>query len=358
MPSSAPAPRRRVTMTDVARAAGMSPMTVSYAYNRPERVSDESRAKVLRAGAALGYPGPDPSARSLRYGATQVLGVVLGEHLTYAFDDPQSIAFLAGIAEVCAERGYGVLIVPTGSGQDDRGRVVGAAVDAYVVWTTTADDPVLEGACSTRRPVVIHGGPERDGAITIGIDNRTAAKAVGTEVFATAEHPAVISFPVDRRRETFLRAGIDPDTVAYPVTRDRLAGYRDAARHLGIDWSRVPVAVCRTNDKGEARTAMRSLLGQAPDIDAIAAMSDQMALGALQGATRPLRLSGWDDSELARQHQLTTVAQSMREQGAACAAAALGESGPDHRDAWRLVRRASTTNAAQLTQPPLTGRRE
>jgi DNA-binding LacI/PurR family transcriptional regulator len=329
-------------MTDVARAAGVSPMTVSYTYSRPERVSGESRSKVLEAAAALGYPGPDPSARSLRYGATRTLGVVLGEHLTYAFDDRQAVAFLAGIAEVCAERGYGLLIVPTGVGDEDRDRVISAAVDAYVMWTTSDDDPVLDAACSTRRPVVIHGGPDRAGTTLVGIDNRAAARAVATEVFTGARRPAVLSFPVDRRRETFLRTGLDPDTVAYPVTRDRLAGYRDAAQDLGLDWSTVPVGVCRTNDEGEARSTMQQLLAVAPDLDAVAAMSDLLALGVLGTTSTPLRVSGWDDSDVAREHRLTTVAQSMREQGAACAVAALGGPAPDHHDAWQLVRRAST----------------
>jgi DNA-binding LacI/PurR family transcriptional regulator len=329
-------------MSDVARAADVSPMTVSYTYNRPERVSTVSRAKVLQAAAALGYAGPDPSARSLRYGTTRTLGVVLGEHLTYAFDDPQAVAFLAGIAEVCAERGYGLLIVPTGTGDDDRDRVVAAAVDAYIVWTTTDDDPALNAACSTHRAVVIHGGPHRDGTTLVSIDNRRAARAVGAEVFATARRPAVLSFPIDRHRDTFVRRGIDPHAVAYPVTRDRLAGYRDAAQDLGIDWSQVPVGVCRTNDEADARTVMRHLLAAAPDLDAVAAMNDQMALAALREADDPLRVSGWDDSALARRHSLTTVAQSLREQGAACATAALGDPVPDHRDAWRVVRRAST----------------
>jgi len=333
---------RRVTLNDVARAAGVSPMTVSYTYNRPERVSAESRAKVLRAAAELGYAGPDPSARSLRYGATHTLGVVLGEHLTYAFDDPQAVLFLAGLAEVCAERGYGLLIVPTGTGGQDPARVTAAAVDAYVVWTTTDDDPVLAAALATRRPVVIHGGPDRDGTTTVGIDNRAAARVVGAEVFATARRPAVLSFPVDRRRESFVRFGLEPDAVAYPVTRDRLAGYRDAARDLGIDWSGVPVGVCRKNDEDDAQAVMRELRAAAPGLDAVAAMGDRLALGALREAGGPLRISGWDDSRIAREHDLTTVAQSLREQGAACAAAALGDPVPDHRNAWRLVRRAST----------------
>src|SRR4051812_49668326 len=172
-----PSPRpERVTLTQVAERAGVSVMTASYSYNQPSRVSEAARAKVLAAAAELGYAGPDPSARSLRRRSTRTLGVVMGEHLTYAFDDPQAVAFLAGIAEVCAERGYGLLIVPTGAGDDDRGRVVGAAVDAYVVWTTTADDPVLGGALSTRRPVVIHGGPHHEGTPLVGIDNRSAAR--------------------------------------------------------------------------------------------------------------------------------------------------------------------------------------
>jgi DNA-binding LacI/PurR family transcriptional regulator len=327
-------------------------MTVSYTYNQPQRVSAESRTRVLEAARQLGYAGPDPSARSLRYGATNTLGVVLGEHLTYAFDDPQAVLFLAGIAEICADRGYGLLIVPTGAaaagrptargpGQSDGDRVVAAAVDAYVIWTTTADDPVITAALSTRRPVVIHGGPDLPGTTMIGIDNRRAAHVAGLEVFAGAGRPAVLSFPVDRRRETFVRTGLDPADVDYPVTRDRLAGFRDAAEDLGIDWSTVPVGVCRTNDDNEARTVMRTLLATAPGIDAVAAMGDRLALAAA-----PVRVSGWDDSRIAHDHDLTSVAQSLRDQGAACATAALGDPAPDHRDSWHLVVRGSTASGA------------
>jgi len=337
-----PPSSRRVTMTDVARAAGVHSGTVSRALNpaTAHLVNPTTAKKVRKAAKDLGYI-PDV-ARSLRYGTTRTLGVVLGEHLTYAFDDPQAVTFLAGISEVCAERGYGLLIVPTGTGDDDPDRVVAAAVDAYVVWTTTDDDPALAAASGTRRPVVIHGGPDRAGATLVSIDNRAAARAVGAEVFAAARRPAVLSFPVDRHRATFVRSGIDPHAVAYPVTRDRLAGYRDAAQDLGIDWSRVPIGVCRTSAEADARTVMRHLLAAAPDLDAVAAMSDQLALAALREAAGPLRISGWDDSHVAREHNLTTVAQSLREQGAACATAALGIPAPDHRDTWRVIRRTST----------------
>ena len=79
---------RRVTLAQVAQRAGVSVMTASYTYSRPDRVSPESRDRVLAAAAELGYAGPDPRARSLRRGSTLTLGVVMGEPLGYAFEDP------------------------------------------------------------------------------------------------------------------------------------------------------------------------------------------------------------------------------------------------------------------------------
>lgn len=324
-------------------------MTASYTYNRPDRVSPDSRAKVLAAADVLGYAGPDPSARSLRYGSTRRLGLVLGEHLTYAFEDPQASSFLAGIAEVCAERGYGLLIVPITGAADDAERVSAAAVDAFIVWTTADDDPVLDAVRYARRPVVIHGGPARDGFTLVSIDNRAAAHAVGLLAFAGARHPAVLRFPLDRTRKTVLAAGIDPVTALFPVTRERLEGYRDAALDLGIDWSSVLVGVCATNDDGEAQSLTEQMLALDPPIDAIATMSDQQALGALRARaahSRPVprapAISGWDDSAVARQNGLTTIAQNLREQGAICARAALGGTSESSTDAWGVIERGST----------------
>src|SRR5215211_6237767 len=149
----------RVTLSQVAEAAGVSVMTASYTYNQPGRVSAESRRLVLEAAAHLGYAGPDPSARSLRRGSTNAVGVVLGEHLSYAFDDPGAVSFLAGVADVCAARGYGMTILPITGAADDVPRITDAAVDGFIVWTTSDDDPILAAVQAMQRPAVIHGGP-------------------------------------------------------------------------------------------------------------------------------------------------------------------------------------------------------
>src|SRR4051794_29204418 len=140
---------RRATLAQVAALAGVSVMTASYTYNRPDRVAAATRARVLDAASRLGYAGPDPGARSLRRGASRTLGVVLGEHLSYAFDDPQAVAFLAGVADVCADRGYGLTILPVAGTADDARRVTDAAVDGFLVWTTSADDPALQAVLAT-----------------------------------------------------------------------------------------------------------------------------------------------------------------------------------------------------------------
>lgn len=334
-------------MSQVAKRAGVSVMTVSYAYSRPDRVSADSRQKVARAAAELGYAGPDAAARSLRYGTTRTLGVIFGEHLTYAFENPQAVAFLAGVAEVCAERGYGMLIVPIAGSDDDARRVGESAVDAFLIWTTSDDDPVLDAVSATGRTAVVHGGPARPGFLPVGIDDRAAAFEVGRRTFAGASRPGIVSFPLDLQRQTILSRGIEPDSVLFPVTRHRLLGFRDAAESLGFDWEHVLVGVAATNDEGEARSLTERMLARDDRVDAIAAMSDVQAVGVLDAAKasglvvpEQLSISGWDDSSDAAAHSLTSVAQDLRAQGADAARRALGGQGDPAE--WSVVVRSST----------------
>ncbi len=340
---------RRVTLAHVARRAGVSVMTASYTYSRPDRVSLEARDRVRAAAAELGYAGPDPRARSLRRGSTLTLGVVMGEPLGYAFQDPAAVAFLAGVADVCTDRGYGMTILPITGADDDLSRVADAAVDGFIVWTTWDDDPVLAAVRATRRPSVVHGGPSADGLQVVSIDHRSAARAIGAVAFAGARRPAVVSLPLTRDRMSGVGPGPEVSDASYQVTRDRLAGYRDAATEAGIAWDDVQVAVCGRNDVGEAERWATQLLTSPDRPDAIAAMSDQQAVGILRAATAAglvvpddLALTGWDDVPAAAGLGLTTVAQSLRDQGMACARAALGDDPEDFSAAWSVVRRSST----------------
>lgn len=334
----------KVTLSEVARAAGVSVMTASYTYSTPSRVSAASRDKVLMAAESLGYPGPDPSARSLRKGTSGALGVVLGETLPYAFDDPQATRFLAGIADVCAEHRLAMTILPTNGSDDDSRRIRAAAVDAFIVWTTTDDDPVLEALTLTGRPAIIHAGPHKKAFGLIGIDDRTAAQAIGRLGLKQAQRPAIISFPFTKERFESAVMGPDPATASFPVTRNRLQGFRDAAVTAGIEWDRVEVIPCSTNSLSEGVRAAQLLLARPTPPDTILAMSDELALGTLDAASKAgvdvpndLAVTGWDASDAASAMHLSTVQQDLREQGAACAQAAISGTATPQRHPWKLI---------------------
>jgi DNA-binding LacI/PurR family transcriptional regulator len=324
-------------------------MTASYSYGQPARVSARLRARVLDAAARLGYPGPDPAARSLRRGQAGCLGVVLGEQLSYAFEDVQAAAFLAGVADVCGERGYAMTILPVTGADDDSMRIRVAAVDALVIWTLADDDPVLPAVQARGRPAVVHSGPALAGAGLVTIDNRAAARAIGAVTFAGARRPAVLSFPVGRDRSSSITPGLPPAAASFPVTRQRLAGFCDAAGDLGLDWASVTVAVCSRNERAEADSLTTQLLRRPGRPDAIAAMSDEQAAGAVRairaaGLQIPgdVAVSGWDNSPAAAEFDLTTIAQSLRNQGNACATAALDGRLGHQAAPWTLLCRSST----------------
>jgi DNA-binding LacI/PurR family transcriptional regulator len=350
----------RPTMRQVAEAAGLSAMTVSYAYSQPERVSPDAAAKVQAAAQRLGYPGPHPGARSLRRGRAGSLGIVWGERLTYAFDDPQAARFLAGVAEACTRDGVGLTLLPLTGASSDAQRVADAVVDAFVVWTTSDDDPVLDAVAATGLPAVVHAGPGRPGLAVVGIDDRAAAAAIGREAFAGATRPAVLSFPINPARERLLDTGAATAAVTYPVTRNRWQGFHDAWVRLGGTSADLRVAVCAHNADAQGQAVTEQLLAGNDPPDAIAAMSDELALGALRAAAaagldvpETVAVTGWDDTDAAAPQGLTTLAQSLRDQGRHCARLALGHAPATGQDPawWRVIRRASSRPGATTSAP-------
>ena len=351
-----PVGSKRVTLSQVAERAGVSVMTASYTFNRPGRVSAEARARVLAAAADLGYAGPDPSARSLRRGSTRTLGVVLGEHLSYAFEDPGATSFLAGVAEVCADHGYGMTILPITGAVDDVARISDAAVDGFVVWTTSDDDPVLAAVQARKRPAVVHGGPAVGGLDLVSIDNRAAARAIGALAFAGAERlgrrePAAVAGA--GQHDHHRRGPARRPLPGHPGPAGRLPAGRRGRRHRLGRRGRRRSAPATTRSRPSAspprcwpRPTRRTRSPRwatsrrpgwsappAPPVAASPTISPSPA-----GTTRSWRPSS----------DLTTVAQSLREQGAACARAALGEDvRPAHR---RLV---AGPRAAAPALPPL-----
>jgi DNA-binding LacI/PurR family transcriptional regulator len=136
------------------------------------------------------------------------------------------------------------------------------------------------------------------------------------------------------------------------VTRHRWEGFCDAWRQEGGASAELRIAVCPANSAAHGEAVTDTLLRSADRPDAIAAMSDELALGALRAVARAdlqvpdvVAVTGWDDSDAAVLARLSTLRQSLREQGRRCARVALG-----HRDAqaaqdqpgWQVIERATT----------------
>src|ERR687893_3064641 len=196
-----PAPRAEgnVTLMTVATAVGVSPTTVSNAYNRPHKLTPALRERILEAARELDYPGPNPAARSLRRGRAGSIGLLFGETLAYVFRDPLAVEFLRGLAEGSARHNTALQIIAALDADEQEGAaslLANAIVDGLVVWTLPDRHPILRLARERGIPLVIHGGPRLNGVPFVGIDDRAAAGAIAEHLLQLGHRSlAVISHP-------------------------------------------------------------------------------------------------------------------------------------------------------------------
>jgi DNA-binding LacI/PurR family transcriptional regulator len=300
-------------------------MTVSNAYNRPDQLSAELRTRVLEAAARLGYAGPDPIARGLRSGRTGAVGVLYDSWPSFVFQDPSAVAFLEGLSGAIERAVLGLLLIP--GPWPDRGEarpIDTALVDGFVTYSVADTDPQVTEALS-RRPVVIVDQPRLDGVPFVGIDDQASAAAAAHHLIALGHRRiAVISFALAHDGTagpaTLERQG----AATYAVTRARLSGYRTALREAGIAWERIRVFECPGSAARLGRVAARQLIASDPDVTAVLAMSDALAIGAVQAARDhglkvpdDLSIVGFDDapSASASTPPLTTIRQPNRDKG-------------------------------------------
>src|SRR3954451_14594447 len=195
---STPEGAGNVTLMTVARAVGVSPTTVSNAYNRPHKLTPALRERIFAAARELGYPGPDPAARSLRRGRAGSIGLLFGEALTYVFQDPGAVEFLRGLAEGTARHNTVLQLIAALDADGEQGASVlaNAIVDGLVVWSLPERHPLLRLARERNIPLVTHGSPRLEGVPVVRIDDRAAAQPAAEHLVQLGPRSlAVIAFP-------------------------------------------------------------------------------------------------------------------------------------------------------------------
>jgi DNA-binding LacI/PurR family transcriptional regulator len=319
----------------VARVAGVSPSTVSNAFNRPERLSPALRERVLHAAAQLGYGGPDPAARSLRSGRAGAIAVVFRRSLAVALEDPGTTELVRGMAEAIGPRALGLVLVPGPEEHASSGPAVrNAAADGLIVYSMPSDDPLFEATRQRRLPTVIVDSPAPADVATLpGATMPAGLHFVGIDDLAAAETAVEHLLGLGHRRVAILSFGLSAYAQAGPadareqavatasVSRARLQGCARAMAAAGLDWSRVPVEQAPIHNIEAARIRAHALLERAPSATALFAFSDTLALGARlaaleRGLSLPgdLSIVGFDDTAPDGEG-LTTVHQPLRDKG-------------------------------------------
>ncbi|MEV6377146.1 LacI family DNA-binding transcriptional regulator [Micromonospora musae] len=312
------------TLQAVADAVGVSRSTVSNAYARPDQLSAALRRRILETAKAIGYPGPNPTARSLRRGFVGSIGVLFTSRLSYAFTDPFAVRFLAGVSEAAERHGVSLLLVPIPSDLEDARRAVeNASVDSFCVYCV-GDEAWALDAINARGLPFVTTAPRDDAGPDdryVGIDERAAARGVAAHV-ASLGH----------RRVALLGDAVLPDAppgplrlsgvgqVPHPTTRGRLTGFADAFAEVGVAWSDLTVLSAVGNDRRAAAAAVTGLFDRPDPPTAVLACSDVLALGVLDAlgehGDRPdVSVTGFDDIAEAAAVGLTTVRQPAEEKG-------------------------------------------
>ena len=307
MPSQDPRPP---TLEEVARRAGVGRGTASRVVNGATQVSDSARTKVQAAIDELGYV-PNRAARALVTRQTESVALVVSESDERFFAEPFFAAIVRGVSTELATTRYRLLLSILQSPRD-RVRIESFLtpqhVDGVLLLSLHGDDPLPNRLENRGLPAVLGGRPAgTEPSCYVDVDNEAGAALAVTHLLRSGRrHVATVTGPQD------MAAGVG-----------RLAGWRRALTDAGVG---VDDELVVHGDFGEASGASGAhrLLERRPDIDAVFAASDPMALGVLhtlaeRGRSCPgdVAVVGFDDSPIARHSAppLTTVHQPVEAMG-------------------------------------------
>lgn len=296
---------------DVARAAGVSTATVSRALRGLPNVTAATRARVLEAAASLGYV-PSPSAASLASGRTRTIGLITPWVTHWFFSQ-----VIEGAERALRAESFDALLytfeVMRGSERVpvDPG-VLRRRVDGILVVGLPLEPNEVDELDALGHPVVFVGaGPP--GRVTVRLDDVDTARRATDHLIR-----------LGHQRIAHLTGEPNDDSTWSPAVL-RAAGWRASLSAAGLTAD-PGYEVHGHFDVAGGRASTHALLDAYPEVTAIFAASDEMAVGAIlaardRGLVVPDDLSviGVDGHEMAELVGLTTMAQDAYEQGVSAA---------------------------------------
>jgi DNA-binding LacI/PurR family transcriptional regulator len=299
----------RVTIADVASAAGVSKTAVSFAFNNPKRLGQATLERVLGVAQDLGY-APHPAARALSMRRSGTIGLLIPQRLSTVFGNPFVSELIQGLGEQCDEHDLTLLLVPPldGSLED---AIRQASVDGFISLGLSRDDPAVQVLERIGIPNVL---VDSDGSAehpAVNIDDEGGAEAAAKHLLELGHrHIAILVLPPARA-----------EVSSTPSVARRLVGYRRAIDAAGAP---SPATLVAGISVAAGTRAFQSLPTGKRRPTGVLSMSDMAAIGVMSAAQSagvrvPLDLSvvGFDDIAASAwtNPPLTTIRQPIVEKG-------------------------------------------
>lgn len=305
----------KVTSHDVARRAGVSRTTVSIVLNQSKNVvlSAETRERVLRAASDLGYR-PNSAARMLVKGNTETIGLVISRPEILPHDGfiPQ---LLLGISRVNQQHGFRVLV--EGLDVDDAPRtylslVEERRIDGLIVLNPRTDDSDLRSLVDRDFPLVLIGSIRHQQEYSVNFSTQFGMDRAASHLIALG-HRRIGAV-------TFSPQGLIATDIRLSSLSKALAGHNVALNPDDVEYGNFSAE--------SGYEAAKKLLQTRPDLTAIVAGNDTIAIGIMSAARQlgrdipgDLSVIGFDDLPFAAylNPPLTTIRVDAVAQGAAAA---------------------------------------
>ncbi|KIN70558.1 Transcriptional regulator, LacI family [Sulfitobacter noctilucae] len=316
----------KLTMQDIARAAGVSPMTVSNCFRYPDRVREKTRMAVMKVAVELGYV-PNLSAGLLAAGTSRVIGAVLPSIRNSSF-----FGYVAGLRQETTERGHELITMIAETPEEE------LAAAQTLLGLRVAGIALVAGPHSVdlRSFLELSGTPVAE---SWGGEN-AVGKAVGYDVGAASRVLTRHLIEQGHRQIGFVQVS-GGGGLRYSM---RLPAFRQEMFAAGLSDSLV-LTVRAADGFASGRRILDEFLALQPKLDAVLCPTDVVAAGAVfecqrRGLSVPgdIAISGWGDYDIGRELSptLTTISPFSHEIGV---------------NAARLLIDGDTGTAGNLTTP-------
>lgn len=261
-----------VTIKDIAKAAGVSPSTVSRVVSNHPRISKATSLKVKRFMEEMGYH-PNVMAKSLVSKTTQTLAIMLPRPAEELFQDLFFGELLRGILAQSTRAGYDMLLTAATSPHDETETVsrlvFGRRVDGVILLSSRVNDPLIDLLNKHNFPTVLIGRTE-DHPNILSVDNNNEQAA-----YDATQHLII---------QGHERIGFVSGPPALTVAHDRMAGYRRAMNDAGLQVRSEWIVEGEFLQQSGYR-AMSFMMGLPERPSGLVVIDDVVGFGVLRGLT-------------------------------------------------------------------------